>query len=109
MARTILTQLKSSTNDDLIRSLTTTLNLIDITTDDWTIIKNLRHKSKKVNKYLTMSKRKSNLKLFLKKLSSRIELLRGFDDDNDTTLNESTLVCYHIHSVWEFRVLIVRF
>lgn len=43
--------------------------------------------------YLTVSKRKSNLKLFIKKLSSRIELLRGFDDDNDTTLNESTLVC----------------
>ncbi len=50
VARTILTQLKSSTNDDLIRSLITTLNLIDITTDDWTIIKNLRKKSKKVNK-----------------------------------------------------------
>ncbi len=39
-----------------------------------------------------VSKRKSNLKLFIKKLSSRIEVLRGFDDDNDTTLNESTLV-----------------
>ncbi|CAF3443486.1 unnamed protein product [Rotaria sp. Silwood1] len=91
VAHTILTQLKSSTNDDLIRSLITTLNLIDITTDDWTIIKGLRRKSKKVNKYLTVSKRKSNLKLFIKKLSSRIELLRGFDDDNDTTLNESTL------------------
>jgi hypothetical protein len=46
----ILTHLKSSTNDDLIRSLITTLNLIDITTDDWSIIKNLRRKSKKVNK-----------------------------------------------------------
>ena len=41
---------------------------------------------------LTVSKRRSNLKLFIKKLSSRIESLRGFDDDNDTTLNESTLV-----------------
>ncbi|CAF2641633.1 unnamed protein product [Rotaria sp. Silwood2] len=91
VAHTILAQLKSSTNDDLIRSLITTLNLIDITTDDWTIIKGLRRKSKKVNKYLTISKRKSNLKLFIKKLSNRIELLRGFDDDNDTTLNESTL------------------
>jgi len=91
VARTILGQLKSSTNDDLIRSLITTLNLIDLTTDDWTIIKGLRRKSKKVNKYLTMNKRKSNLKLFIKKLSSRIEVLRGFDDDNDTTLNESTL------------------
>ncbi|CAF0754699.1 unnamed protein product [Adineta steineri] len=91
IVRTILSQLKSSTNDDLIRSLVTTLNLIDITTDDWTILKNLRSKSKKVNKYLTVSKRKANLKLFIKKLSSRIELLRGFDDDNDTTLNESTL------------------
>jgi hypothetical protein len=50
VARTILTHLKSSTNDDLIRSLIATLNLIDITTDDWTIIKNLRRKSKKVNK-----------------------------------------------------------
>ncbi len=50
VARAILSQLKSATNDDLIRSLTTTLNLIDITTDDWTIIKNLRSKSKKVNK-----------------------------------------------------------
>jgi len=39
-----------------------------------------------------VSKRKSNLKMFIKKLSTRIELLRGFDDDNDTTLNESTLV-----------------
>jgi hypothetical protein len=39
-----------------------------------------------------VSKRKTNLKLFIKKLSSRIELLRGFDDNNDTTLNESTLV-----------------
>ncbi|CAF0924633.1 unnamed protein product [Adineta steineri] len=91
IVRTILSQLKSSTNDDLIRSLVTTLNLIDITTDDWTILKNLRSKSKKVNKYLTVNKRKANLKLFIKKLSSRIELLRGFDDDNDTTLNESTL------------------
>lgn len=116
VARTILSQLKTSTNDDLIRTLINTLNLIDITTDDWTIIKNLRHKSKKINKvrffvfilkrkqddfsssssssfqFLTVSKRKANLKLFIKKLSSRIELLRGFDDDNDTTLNESTLV-----------------
>ena len=50
VAHTILSQLKSSTNDDLIRSLITTLNLIDITTDDWTIIKGLRRKSKKVNK-----------------------------------------------------------
>ncbi|CAF3641117.1 unnamed protein product [Rotaria sordida] len=91
VAHTILAQLKSSTNDDLIRSLITTLNLIDITTDDWTIIKGLRRKSKKVNKYLMVSKRKSNLKLFIKKLSNRIELLRGFDDDNDTTFNESTL------------------
>ncbi|CAF3088628.1 unnamed protein product [Rotaria socialis] len=91
VAHTILGQLKSSTNDDLIRSLITTLNLIDITTDDWTIIKSLRRKSKKVNKYLTVSKRKSNLKMFIKKLSNRVELLRGFDDDNDTTLNESTL------------------
>ena len=91
VAHTILSQLKSATNDDLIRSLVTTLNLIDITTDDWTIIKKLRSKAKKVNKYLTVSKRKSNLKLFIKKLSTRIEQLRGFDDDNDTTLNESTL------------------
>jgi hypothetical protein len=30
--------------------LIATLNLIDITTDDWTINKNLRRKSKKVNK-----------------------------------------------------------
>jgi hypothetical protein len=50
VARTIIGQLKSSTNDDLIRSLVTTLNLIDVTTDDWTIIKGLRRKSKKVNK-----------------------------------------------------------
>lgn len=50
VARTILSQLKTSTNDDLIRTLINTLNLIDITTDDWTIIKNLRRKSKKVNK-----------------------------------------------------------
>ncbi len=50
VAHAILTHLKSSTNDDLIRSLITTLNLIDITTDDWSIIKNLRRKSKKVNK-----------------------------------------------------------
>ena len=50
VARMILVQLKSCTNDDLIRALITTLNLIDITTDDWTIIKNLRRKSKKVNK-----------------------------------------------------------
>ncbi|CAF1502186.1 unnamed protein product [Adineta steineri] len=66
--RTILTQLKSSINDDLIHSLVTTLNLIDIITDDWTIRKNLR--------------------IFN---SHRIELLRGFDDNSDTTLNESTL------------------
>jgi hypothetical protein len=39
-----------------------------------------------------VNKRKSNLKSFIKKLSSRIEVLRGFDDDNDSTLNESTLV-----------------
>jgi hypothetical protein len=50
VARTILAQLKSSTNDDLIRTLITTLNLIDITTDDWTIVKGLRRTSKKVNK-----------------------------------------------------------
>ncbi len=43
-----------------------------------------------------VSKRKSNLKLFIKKLSNRIELLRGFDDDNDTIFNESTLVSLKI-------------
>ena len=65
VAQTILGQLKSSTNDDLIRTLITTLNLIDITTDDWTIVKNLRRKSKKVNKVVRRLVSLSNLLILL--------------------------------------------